>query len=62
MILIDDFTRRHLSSWLDHQAGDDEDYREELRAQIKRALTEEPDLVEHGFSWPEIARRGSCGK
>lgn len=61
MTELDAFTTRHLNQWLDLEAGPfDEDgtYREELRTKIMRALEEEPDLIDRGFSWREIAHRG----
>ena len=46
---------KHLTRWLDHSV--DEADQPEIMDRILRALLDEPDLVERGFTWREIADR-----
>ena len=51
---IDKTTEEHLQKWLENTV--DERDRKIVEAGIKRVVSEQPDLVTRGTSWPEIRR------
>jgi len=55
---MDEFCKQHLENWLEHVFYEDE--REQARAQIMRAINDDPTLLAPGtfFSWKEIYSAG----
>ena len=49
---MDDFTARHLETWLDFYG--DEEYRLQVESWIAAALLADPDALARGRSWPEL--------
>lgn len=50
---MDDFTKKHLETWLDHVCVDDEQ-KDALKDKIVAFVKEYPNTLERGYSWPEI--------
>jgi hypothetical protein len=49
------YETEHLNRWIMTQfASDQADEAMELRAQIIRLVSDHPDLIEKGRSWPEL--------
>jgi hypothetical protein len=50
---MDDFTKKHLETWLDYSCVDEEQ-KDILREKIMAFISENPDVLDRGYSWPEI--------
>lgn len=51
---MDAYTAQHLEKWLAHVARDEE--KDTLRDSILKLVADHPDLLERGYSWPEMRR------
>ncbi len=51
---MNDFTKKHLDEWIERTVLSG--YRGATRMMIVAFVDEYPDLIEKGYSWPEIAK------
>lgn len=51
---MDEFTHRHLREWVQSTVPADD--QEAVEKGIRAMVREYPELIEQGYSWPEIRR------
>lgn len=49
---LDSFTETHFDNWLRVTVFEEE--RESVKSSIMKVLADNPDLIDKGYSWPEL--------